>query len=469
MLAIFLQVSLFLLFGILAFCFSNGLFFEQLYHSDNLYLPLFLEDVLIQNHAAWYLPPSNYFFPDGFLVLLVSTVLPLAILPVAYGMFNISLILISIFLFERKMHGLKKALFSLHSLCVFLTLSMFFSFLYPSHLSPMGLLFTSGHHTSIIYVSFLSLARYTYPNRKSTHLKNLGFLILLSAFYASDRFALILLLALYLCNRHPRKNQFSLRELTLVLVIGEGILYLLGGFFQFPNSFAFLKQSLVGKDLISICYLELNYYFDFIKIFLTKTPAFFLLSFLILIPFLIKNKRLIAKPHRGFLIWMCLLSLLFLGFVGRFVYPHPFPLRYIFPFLFLMFVFGISIATKKLALNQKSRRCSYLLFLVFYISIFFFTNQMLSAEYEDKYQRQVDIVLYLQNRFQGQVFWTSYEYEKKLRFFSQGRLRPLPLDKNGNAYPWITGAFSAAVKNLNFHDPKEGEPIWVPNSLTKDF
>jgi hypothetical protein len=81
------------------------------------------------------------------------------------------------------------------------------------------------------------------------------------------------------------------------------------------------------------------------------------------------------------------------------------------------------------------------------------------AQEKANYRNQV--LQYLSHRFSSDPFGTSYEAEKKLRFFGPETLDPIPYDKDGNPYHWITGAFSrpnASVMNF-----------WFPNSLTKDF
>jgi hypothetical protein len=49
-----------------------------------------------------------------------------------------------------------------------------------------------------------------------------------------------------------------------------------------------------------------------------------------------------------------------------------------------------------------------------------------------------EVALFHRNQPNPEV---SYDLEKPIRFWSEGKIEPIPIDKSGEPYRWITGAF----------------------------
>ena len=462
-----LQLFIFLGIGILSYLAIQSIFYETIYHSDNLYLPLLARDVKDGSFTHWYFPPSTYVFPDLLLMFLLKFLLPDLYLPLGFGIFQFYLLIYLVYLYVKRESGKQKALFTINLLVFILMICYYYEFLDESSINPFVFLFTSGHHCSSLLIFFISLVAYKNSNaKKGSH--RLAFIFLLFLFtYVSDRFFMIFLVSGFFLFR---KSRFQVRQITSLfglLLVSELLLSLISHAYRIPNNFDILVYAFKNKNLSENFYLFIRYFYDFGKIYFLKvSPIFHLVMFSFLFfSFVFKFRYL---PLR-FLGSLGLSSFLFLGIVGRFVFPHAFPIRYLFPFLFCLILFFClsfikNVPTLSVKTFQLLQRITFLLLLATTVNSYWLAEIIIDQKHD--YRNLVLSSLIFEMKKSS--FWTSYEAEKKIRFWSQNQLEPLPCSPSGKPYLWITGAFvKMGTQEGNCLSP--GSRTWIPNSLTKDF
>ncbi len=459
----------FTIFLILAFCIISLIgiqtqFYSLIFHSDNLYLPLFVKDLFSKENLYWFFPPSTYFFPDLFLMILIYPFVSLTNLPIIYGLVNFSLIFVTMRLYLKQSLGVKKSNFVIFCILFIYLLSVFLSFLIDSKLNLFGFLFTNGHHTSVIFIFFYVYSRRNEVFAKFNFHKALLFFVLVMS-YLSDRFIFIPLISILFVPSQTKHRKYILYFVTLVVFLGEILHQSLSLFLFLPDSLSSFLSFLSARSMIENLLLVFFYIFTLFKLYLQKVMIFFHILFFGIFVFLLLQRN--SSKQKSFLVVFGFFSLVFTILVGRFVYPHPFPIRYLVPFLFIVFVWSIQRIIQIQNFSDTFFKITYSFFSLLILYFVLITVSLGIPMIEEKRTYRESLIEYL-NHFGSGRFWTGYESEKKIRFWSQTSLRPLPCDSNGKAYPWITGAFSNELEVIS-RCPGKGEKIWTPNSLTKDF
>lgn len=460
--SIYLHVPFYFGSAVVFYFASQTIFYEILYHPDNLYLPLFVTDLKSKGISHWYLPPSTYAFPDMFLMYGLSFCVSLKTLPAAYGILNLTLILLSTYLLLKQELGQSMARIAIHLLLLILLFSILVSYFHESSLNLFAFLFTSGHHTSAIYLFFCAI---WFFRKKSLSCTSFACsLVILFFSYLSDRYLLLCFLALFFVSGNRRDDsRFFLTVPTLLAA--EVLFQYLTYFFHIPSSFPTLIKNLSDTSLSEFFLNNLLYFYVFIKLYVLKVnPLFHLISVYLLIIALGNKKKMRLRPPFfvfGFL------SFCFLGMIGRYAFPHPFPIRYLIPSLYCFFVYGLILNGKKASPLYSQAPKFFAIAYLFLCLIIFFTVSFSPPKRERLASVREGILSYHLAQ-PNKRFWTSYIAEKKLRFWSENQLQPLPCDPEGKPYLWITGAFANQFE-VRADCPGESERIWLPNSLTKDF
>ncbi|MDZ4727177.1 MAG: hypothetical protein SH817_13560 [Leptospira sp.] len=462
----FLRLLPFLAFFLLLIFFMLGDAYQNLHHADNLYLPLLIKDLKngVSIHS-WYYPPSPYFFPDACIIYILSLFLGDEWILLCFGLVNISIIL---FVFYHFYHSKGKCN-AYKILLIFITgqtLSLLIANLFSKKIEPIVYLLLNGHHTSVIY---LSIFLFLFLNKKNLNFlfKVLIFVVFVMA-YVSDRFFIIGILAVLL-SQWGKRNHSRIKHsffLILILIFGEILYQGLSGTINLPSHFHLLPLRLADRTIFENLYFFLVYYYDFLKIFIFEVSFSFLLFFFSSLIFVLCFKNKLTKQDRYLLAGLFILSLGFLGIIGRYIYPHPFPFRYMIPSVVFLLFYGVFLFLKITKFNPVSSSYLIALLVLQGITILFIAPDSIS-NYREKQQRQIQILRHLEHTTKDKIIWTNYESANKIRFYSKDHLRPRPLDNSGYFYPWITR------KNEDLHPttmlPLPNEIIWIPNSLTKDF
>lgn len=427
------------------FLLCETIYFEPLHSADSLYLPLLLKDLVTGlGIRHWYLPPSPYLFPDLFLYLILYPIFPFLYLPSFYGATQMALVLLGIFIFLSKYLNKTK---SFQFLYLFETLFIFFSLLgsfFGDRPLPLVYFLSGTHHSTGFFFSLLlSLYLYSLLNEKEKDKKNftpsfvlpfplvLFFFFSFELLYISDRFSFVLGVIAFFVVRiwdekltlRERLSYFQTKRfwiLTLIfLILGELVFFELRSIVSIPNSFQILLTYLTRWNVSEIIQLSGTYLYDFAKhIFYQGHSLLILVGFVFLgftrFPKLIQHLLLVFFP--------ILLVLLLL--VGRFTYLHPYPIRYLFPLWFLGF-FGITWVLNQLIPNGNRKGLFFILLCMGGMLFFFpFPREKTKAYFSQITETKV-----------------AYDLEKPIRFWSEGRKSPIPIDKDGKPYHWITGAF----------------------------
>lgn len=439
-------LSYFLFFSIstfVNFLLCETIYFEPLHSADSLYLPLFLKDLVSGlGIRHWYLPPSPYFFPDLLLYLFLYPVVPFLYLPSVYGTIQMALVFFGIFIFLSKYTNQTK---SFQFLYLFEILFIFFSLLgYITEDKPLPLVYflMGAHHSTGFFFSLL-LTLYLYSLLIDKDKKNRypnSFLPLPLVFffftsflflYISDRFSFLLgVISFFVVRIWDGELPFTERIsyfrnlkfwiLTIFfLLVSELISFGLRTIVSIPSSFQILFAYLSGLKVSNILQLSATYLWDFSKHIFYQGKSILVLMGLVILLF---PKFPKLNRHLLIVFFPVLVGLLLV--VGRFTYLHPYPIRYLFPLLF----FGLlgtawSLITHTRILCPKVLTI-LLLLLTGFLSSLPFPREKTKSNFSGILQTEV-----------------PYDLEKPIRFWSEGTLAPIPVDKHGKPYHWITGAF----------------------------
>ncbi len=442
---------------------TQTIYYEILYHPDNLYLPLFVTDLKSENISHWFFPPSTYAFPDMFLMYLLSFCVSLKYLPATYGILNLTLILLSSYFFLKQELGKHKARLAIHLILLLLLVSISVSYFHESSLNLFVYLFTSGHHTSAIYLFLGTLSFYRF---KSSRMSYFALCLPILFFgYLSDRFLLLCFISLIFIHKN-RKEMYRWIILSfLILLFSEVLLQYLNYFYHIPSSFLNLLKNISNTSLGEFFLNTLTYFYIFFKLYFTRVGLLFhLIGICIILASILKKRKM--RLTNSFLVFG-ILSFCFLGIIGRYAFPHAFPIRYLVPSLYCFLIYGLIVILKPASLSCTNYQMYYAFSYLLLAFSLFITLSITQTMVERIVTYREGILAYHQSQ-PNKRFWTSYIAEKKLRFWSENQLQPLPCDSEGNPYLWISGAFKNQFE-VRAHCPQRGERIWVPNSLTKDF
>lgn len=443
-----IHLTLILFFSaIISILLCETILFSHLYSPDHLYLPVFLFDFMEEGSVqGWILPPSPYFFPDLFFYFMIYFLFPYTYLPTAYGVLQFFLFQVGSFWIIKKIKGQEIALSFLIHFTSFYYLFILLSFIFSESPQSFAFMFSSAHHTTgyffILFFLGISLSKEKIYFYKS-HLFKLCITFGIIFLYTSDRLSFALGFMVYFLTEYWKSKKSIpniLKKLLMLIIfisIGEVFLYFLKKYFEIPNSFGLLNANLKALTFLEIFFLIFHYIIDFFKIMLYQTPSVLLLF--ILFGFLL---RYISKELR--LIWISffLLSLILSVIVGRFTYLHPFPIRYFFPLILLTLIFiSLRVSPSKEILG-KIPNLSYLILILLKLMIVIITL----PNFVQCPNIRVKTKAHFKNNHSPVV---GYEQEKPIRFWSEGRLAPLPVKNSGEPYHWITGGF----RNRSNHTP----------------
>ncbi|TGN18700.1 hypothetical protein [Leptospira idonii] len=471
----FLLLLNFLLGFFISFLAAETVYFSYVYHPDNLYLPLFIRD-LGSSVSHWHLPPSSYFFPDGLFLFLLERVFPFLYLPSIYGCLVFFLLQTTVYLFYKKHLGKKKAILGLSIFgFLFLLVSSLF-FFDGEKKNPVGILLTNGHHITGFILSILVL--FSLTSYRRNYFFTFVACISLGLFYGSDRYLLLVLVlpllsSLFLLKKRNKLYYFFL--CITAIFLGEILQIRTKAYFLIPDSFGDLSARILSIPVSKIFFLGIHYYYDFLKLFISQTGYYFqAILFLLLLLFRKKKNLYLPTKEKSFFLFLTLYSVCFTGLIGRFLYQHPFPVRYLTPSILCFFAFGIYNTLSFTFFKRLGTSLSSFLFL----SITCFYLVFLYSMFWDK-ELPRNKALFLakewEGRSRGKILITDYSHEKPLRFWSEGKLKPLPVDARKRPYLWVTGAYLHPFWNPGEEltrqiDSSRQEWVeWIPNSLTKDF
>ncbi|MCW7492044.1 hypothetical protein [Leptospira soteropolitanensis] len=421
------------------------IYFEPLHSADSLYLPLLLKDLLTgQGIGHWHLPPSPYLFPDLLLNLILYPLVPFLYLPSFYGTAQMALVLLGIFIFLSKFLDQTKSLIFLYLFEILFIVFSLLGYSLKDHPLPFAYFLSGAHHSTGFFFSLLlTLYLYSLLNEESKKKENdnlykmlsipyvffffLSFILL----YISDRFSFVLGVISFFIVRIWDKNltvskrisYFQRKQFWILAVFfiffGELIFFGLRSMVSIPNSFQILFTYLSKWNGSVILQISGAYLLDFSKHIFYQGR-----SILVLIGFVFLGFTRFPKLNQHLLLvfFPVLVGLLLL--VGRFTYLHPYPIRYLFPLWFLG-LFGITWVLCDLVPRENLKGLFFLLLcLVGMLFYFPFPREKAKTYFSQITETHV-----------------SYDLEKPIRFWSEGRKTPLPVDKDGKPYRWITGAF----------------------------
>ncbi|TGK83623.1 hypothetical protein EHQ31_02605 [Leptospira montravelensis] len=439
-------LSYFLFFSIstfVNFLLCETIYFEPLHSADSLYLPLFLKDLVSGlGIRHWYLPPSPYFFPDLLLYLFLYPVVPFLYLPSVYGTIQMALVLFGIFIFLSKYTNQTK---SFQFLYLFEILFIFFSLLgfsFSDRPLPLVYFLSGAHHSTGFFFSLL-LSLYLYCLLNEREKRNfspssvlplpivLFFYFGFSFLYISDRFSFAVgVISFFVVRIWDDELPYSVRIsyfrtkrfwilAILFLLFSELVFLELKSIVSIPSSFQILFAYLSKRNPQEILQLSVTYLWDFSKhIFYQGKSILVLMGLgLLLFPKFPKLNR-----HLLIVFFPVLVGLLLV--VGRFTYLHPYPIRYLFPLLF----FGLLGVTWVVSATIQKGNPNLFFGLVLGLTCVLLTLPQPRGETKTYFSNITDTKV-------------PYHLEKPIRFWSEGSRTPIPVDKHGNPYHWITGAF----------------------------
>ncbi|TGM36770.1 hypothetical protein [Leptospira biflexa] len=435
--ALFFTIS-----SIINFLLCETIYFQSLYSADQLYSPLVLMDLFSgKGISHWYFPPSPYFFPDLVLMAGLYLFFPFLYMPTIYGVFQMALVQIGLYLGMLGVRSKKETLLFLVAFQSFVTIYSLFGWVTKDNPLPFVYFFSNAHHSTGFFFSLLLVCTFYQSVRKQEHRREqtkpiFSFEIFLywigfSFLYLSDRYSFSIgcigFVTIYLYEtKHQQpigflKTQGIRLIWTIVFFLFSNELFFWGmkHLLQIPNSFGILWESLSQKPIKTIFHLATTYLYDFGKqTYYQNRSLLGLLGFTALMFF--------RFPMRIRILFLVLLPvlLILLILVGRFTYLHPYPIRYLFPLWFFSF-FGISWAMVSIL---KHLPYSFVLatLIVWVCLLSYFPKP------------REEVALFHRNQPNPEV---SYDLEKPIRFWSEGKIEPIPIDKSGEPYRWITGAF----------------------------
>ncbi|WP_244934910.1 hypothetical protein [Leptospira jelokensis] len=424
------------------FLLCETIYFQPLHSADQLYSPLVVLDFFSgKGITHWYFPPSPYFFPDLVLMSVLYLVLPFLYLPSFYGVIQMVFVTLGIYWVFNEFLSKHESLLYLFYFQTLLILFSFLSHLLKDNPFPFVFFFTNAHHNTGFFFSLflVSVLGFNLRKRSLGHegknrdlvfrlcLYWIGFTVL----YLSDRYSFcigfICFMTIYLLEIR-KKNEIGITKLhgwrltTLILLfflVNEFLFYGIKQSLQIPNSFGILFNSLSQKSGERILFLSATYLFDVSKhLFYQNGSLLFLISLSLFTSF--------KFPVRIRILVLVLFPvlLLLLIVVGRFTYLHPYPIRYLFPIWFFCFL-GISWYFQ-ITMHRFPISLWYVwfAFCILFLSFFPKPRQTVKESLLKETKQEV-----------------SYDLEKPIRFWSEGEKKPIPVDREGKPYRWITGAF----------------------------
>lgn len=427
------------------------IYFIPLHSADQLYTPLIVSDfVRGEGILHWYLPPSPYFFPDILLMFILYMGFPFLVLPTMYGVIQMGLVSLGLYLLLSSILSKQKSLsFLIWFQTIFTLFSLLGDILGDKPL-PLVYFFSNAHHSTGFFFSlFLVSLYYKYqsnpkPSWKSSEHRNHTrkieilsvvfpslFLIGFSLLYLSDRFAFCIGILCFLVIRALEGNQNKWKEISypkrfycivvpiVYLIVLELTFYFLKSKFHIPNSFGILFTTFQTKTWEEISFLSVHYLYDFAKQFLYQNRSLLGLCFLLGLtypkfPFRLKRILIVLFP----------ILLVLLVVVGRFTYLHPYPIRYLFPFWFLG-ILGISWVMTN-GMKPFPLPVLMLTLTLWILFLSFLPKPRKSVKETHQSIRNEEV---------------PYDLEKPIRFWTEGKSKPIPIEEGGKPYRWITGAF----------------------------
>ncbi|MBL0955254.1 MAG: hypothetical protein IBJ01_10850 [Leptospira sp.] len=448
--------------GFINFLLCETIYFIPLYSADQLYTTLFVHDWMSGNGIShWYLPPSPYFFPDIGCMAFLYFVFPFLYLPTMYGVIQMGFLQFGLYSFLSS--KLTKRT-TIQLLIWFQTLFIIFSLLgetFGDKPLPLVYFVSNAHHSTGFFFSLFLVSLYHQFQSKENsiaifqnqtefpigkkfsrgvlfsklfvpkHIPMFLFLVGFSLLYLSDRFSFCIgvfcLIVINVSGIDSKKWKetfqksfiFSFLIISLYTIAMELILFFLKTKLKIPNSFGILLGFLQTKTLGEVTFLTTHYVYDFAKLLVYENQSLLGLLFVFVFFF----HRFPHQLKRMFLLLIPILLFLLIV-VGRFTYLHPYPIRYLFPLWFLGLI-GVSwvLANK---MNP------------FPLPIFFLSLLLWILVLNEFPKPRKEVQNYHQSITKQEV---SYDLEKPIRFWTEGKRNPTPVDKNGKPYHWITGAF----------------------------
>ncbi|EKJ85442.1 putative membrane protein [Leptospira meyeri serovar Hardjo str. Went 5] len=429
--------------SIINFLLCETIYFESIHSADHLYLPLLLKDIVSgKGIGHWYFPPSPYFFPDLLIDLVLSPFIPLLYLPSLYGTVQMFFVLLGISIFISQYSTKSKSLDFLYCFEFLLLLFSLIGYGLEDKPLPFSYFFSGAHHSTGFFFSlFLTIYLYSLLNdkekkkSKSSQLLPISlvffFFIGFSLLYLSDRFSFavgaisffvvrIWNLEIPLGERisYFKEKRFWILAI-LFLFLNELLFLALKTTLSIPSSFQTLFTYLAKQNLTEVLALSGAYLFDFSKHIFYQGRSILILFGLVSISF-----TRFPKLNQHLLIVFFPVLLLLLLLVGRFTYLHPYPIRYLFPLLFFALLGLTWVLFPFLQKMNPKISLLALLSLSGILFLFPFPREKTKSKFSEITETQV-----------------PYDLEKPIRFWSEGRKTPIPVDKEGKPYHWITGAF----------------------------
>ncbi|EOQ88096.1 putative membrane protein [Leptospira yanagawae serovar Saopaulo str. Sao Paulo = ATCC 700523] len=424
------------------FLLCETIYFRILHSADQLYSPLVILDAFTgKGITHWYFPPSPYFFPDLVLMSVLYCFVPFLYLPTMYGVVQMGFVTLGIYWVLNEFLSKSQSLLFLF---YFQTLIIIFSFLgvvLKDNPLPFVYFFTNAHHSTGFFFSFFLVSVLGFNLRKQNwgehgNKRNLILRLFLywigfSLLYLSDRYSFCIGFLCFMTiyhfeirkkngNRLPKLPGWKLNFLILIfLLLNELSFYGIKQTLQIPNSFGILLKSISDKSVDRILFLSYTYLFDGSKHLFYQNG-----SLLLLISFCLFTVSKFPFRIRILLLTLIPVLLLLLIIVGRFTYLHPYPIRYLFPIWFFCFL-GLSWFFQTVC-NRFPISLIFASFALWILLLSSFPNP-----------RQAVAESFLKVTKQE----VSYDFEKPIRFWSEGKKEPIPIDNLGKPYRWITGAF----------------------------
>ncbi|TGM93982.1 hypothetical protein EHR02_14940 [Leptospira levettii] len=456
-LILFLSIS-----SIINYLLCETIYFIPLYSADQLYTPLFVKDWMRgEGILHWYLPPSPYFFPDIGCMAILYWVFPFLYLPTIYGVVQMVFLQLGLYMvLSSKVSKEKTIQFLIWFQTLFTVFSLLGASLGDKPLPLVHFLSNAHHSTGFFFSLFLVSLYYQFQSNENPtssitkqpeydhktkinlsfifskmflpkQVSKFLFLFGFSLLYISDRFSfcigifcLVIIKSSEMDSKDwkmliQKKSIFSFLFIPFYFIIMELILYSLKTKLQIPNSFGILLGSLQTKTFGEITFLTIHYVYDFSKLLVYENRS--LLGLLFVFVFFFRR-----FPHqlKRMILLLIPILLFLLVVVGRFTYLHPYPIRYLFPLLFLGLL-GVSwgLAKKRNPIPLPILPVSLLLWILIFS---FFPNP------------RKEVQTFYQSITRQEV---SYDLEKPIRFWTEGKRNPTPVQDDGKPYRWITGAF----------------------------
>ncbi len=405
-------------------------------NSDALY-PIMIAKDLLNGYSfakGWYLPPSNYLFPDVSFFLVTSSIEDFRFLFIAWVSF---LIWILFWILKKSRIGFLPALL------------LPFLFLRWGGKNPefLGQAFLPGFHGGMLFgLSLLYLSRpfgkEKYFNHSILCFKNVLLCILLSLSLFSDLWFLPSIVLPFLVTYFIYFPKSFKRDWIILFTISL-LTYL---------CFAFAKRE--GWHLFQYSGVPVKFHFPFLlsswinhsysytKTFTSPDSTWFVWFFLSLLTirlvFLSIKQFKSENPSKRDNAWefFWILTILF-QFCFLLFYGIPPKIRYLIPSIICFFSL-IFFWLKQYPWRGNLLPSFVILFLIFdtYSNQFFeMKNQITKGK--NQMSERVACLNSIQLKHKNVHLVSDYWATKYAQFFSQGTIRPIPFDENFTFYKWI--------------------------------